>query len=113
MRTKYFAVFLIPAFLAAGFALLGQEKKPPEKLVFEAKPGKVTFNHAAHVRVAKGDCKICHDALFPQSSTAPLNFKPGMHKPAETNKTSCGFCHHAGGMAFASAGNCAKCHVKG
>jgi len=113
MRKKYLALFLIPAFLAAGFSLLGQEKKPPDKLVFEAKPGKVTFDHAAHLKAAKGDCKVCHDALFPQSKTAPLNFKAGMHKPAETGKTSCGFCHHAGGMSFESKGNCAKCHVKG
>jgi len=113
MRKHLLSLLLIPALLAAGFALLGQDTKAPDKLVFQAKPGNVTFNHAAHVKVAKGDCKVCHDALFPQSKTAPLNFKAGMHKPAETGKTSCGFCHHAGGEAFESKGNCGKCHVKG
>jgi c(7)-type cytochrome triheme protein len=98
--------------LLAGFALMGQEKKPPEKIVFEAKPGNVTFLHEPHVKSVKGDCKACHDSLFPQSKTAPLNFKAGMHKPAESGKTSCGHCHNPEGPAFETKGNCAKCHVK-
>jgi hypothetical protein len=38
-----------------------------------------------------------------------------MHKPAETGKKSCGFCHHKDGKAFGTVGNCAnsKCHIKG
>jgi hypothetical protein len=35
-----------------------------------------------------------------------------MHKTSETNKTSCGACHHEGGTSFASKGNCNKCHEK-
>ncbi len=101
------------AILMAGSVLVGQEKKPPDKLTFAAKNGNVTLDHASHVKAAKGDCKACHVKLFAESATAPLNFKAGMHKPAETAKTSCGFCHHAGGAAFESKGNCAKCHVKG
>lgn len=98
--------------VAAGFsALLGQ--KPPEKLVFQTKMGNVTFDHAAHIKRANGDCKTCHDKLFQQSSSAPLNFKANMHKTAEDSKTSCGACHVAGGAAFEVKGNCAKCHVKG
>ncbi|MBZ5610458.1 MAG: hypothetical protein LAP38_19525 [Acidobacteriia bacterium] len=104
-------LFLI-ALMTAGLALLGQEKKPPDKLTFDAKNGKVTFDHAAHVKSAKGDCKTCHDKLFPESASAPLNFKAGVHKPAEKAKTSCGSCHRPGGNAFESKGNCAKCHVK-
>ena len=85
----------------------------PEKLVFPTKMGNVTFQHAKHVEREKGDCKVCHDKLWPQSAKAPLNFKAGMHKPAEANHTSCGACHSPQGPAFATAGNCAKCHVKG
>jgi len=93
-------------------ALHAQEKKAPEKLTFAAKNGNVTFNHAAHVKAAKGDCKTCHDKLFKEDAKAPLNFKTGMHKPAEAEKTSCGACHHSDGAAFETKGNCAKCHVK-
>ena len=104
--------------LTAGFmalALVGlAAEKPPEKLVFESKMGSVTFQHVKHIERAKNDCKVCHEKLFPQSRV-PINFKAGMHKPAETNKTACGACHVAGGTAFATAGNCSnsKCHVKG
>jgi len=96
----------------ATLGLLAQDKKAPDTLSFTAKNGNVTFNHAAHVKAAKGDCKTCHDKLFPADAKAPLNFKPAMHKTAETGKTSCGACHTAGGASFESKGNCAKCHVK-
>jgi len=89
-------------------------KTPPDTLTFQAKMGKVTFKHAAHATRVKSDCKVCHPALFQQSATAPLNYKAGMHKPAETAKTACGSCHRPGGTAFESKGNCTnKCHVKG
>ncbi len=95
----------------AGMGLVAQEKKAPAKLTFEAKTGNVTYDHAAHVKREKNDCKVCHDAVFQQSKAAPLNFKAGMHKPAEAAKKSCGFCHHAGGKAFGTMGNCAKQQV--
>ena len=100
------------AFLLCGLLVLAAADAP-EKLVFESKMGKVTYLHAKHAERAKGDCKVCHDKLFQQSAKAPLNFKAAMHKTAEKEKTSCGACHVAGGTAFASAGSCAKCHVKG
>ena len=93
-------------------ALSAEDKKPPAELKFTAKNGDVAFDHAAHIKREKNDCKACHDKLFQQSAKAPLNFKTGMHKPAEVAKTSCGFCHHAGGAAFETKGNCGKCHVK-
>lgn len=95
--------------------LLAQQKKAattPTKLTFEAKNGNVTFNHVEHVKRAKDGCKTCHPAQWPQDAKAALKWKAGMHKPAEASKTSCGFCHHSGGAAFASQGNCTKCHVK-
>jgi c(7)-type cytochrome triheme protein len=101
---------LIVVSLLAGMAALAQ--KPPDKLQFASKMGTVTFDHAAHVMRAKGDCATCHTKLFPQDAKAPLNFKAGMHKTAEAAKTSCGACHTPGGAAFDSKGNCAKCHVK-
>jgi c(7)-type cytochrome triheme protein len=99
--------------LLGTLGLLAQDKKAPEKLTFAAKNGDVTFNHAAHVKRANGDCKVCHDKLFKQDAKAALDFKPALHKTAEANKTSCGACHAAGATAFETKGNCAKCHVKG
>jgi c(7)-type cytochrome triheme protein len=98
-------------FLLSGFLLL-MAADSPEKIIFESKMGKVTYLHAKHADREKGDCKVCHDKLFPQSK-APLNYKAAMHKTAEKAKSSCGACHVAGGTAFASTGACAKCHVKG
>jgi len=101
---------LLALTIAAGFeALLAQ--KAPEKMVFPSKMGNVTFDHPAHVKRANNDCAACHDKLFPQS-TAPLNYKAGIHKTAEAAKTSCGGCHNPGGAAFETKANCAKCHVK-
>ena len=101
--------------LALGFltlsSLYAQDKKPPETIVFDSKMGNVTFNHAKHIEREAKKCETCHDKLFPQSR-APINFKAGMHKPAEAKKESCAACHVAGGKAFESKGNCAKCHVK-
>jgi c(7)-type cytochrome triheme protein len=106
------ALCIVSAWIVGGLTVAAQEKKAPATLTFQAKNGNVTFNHAAHVKREKNDCKVCHDALFQQSAAAPLNFKAGMHKPAETKHTSCGFCHHPEGKAFATGGNCVKCHVK-
>lgn len=102
-------VFGALVLLAPG--LQGAAKKAPEKLVLEAKTGKVTFNHAKHAAREKNNCKACHGKIFPQSR-APLNYGQGMHKPAETKKAACANCHVAGGKAFESKGNCNKCHGK-
>lgn len=101
-------------FLILGFAaLVAQTKTPPTKLVIKAKPGNITFDHTAHVKREKNDCKVCHTALFAQDAKAPLAFKPP-HKNEEDKKTSCGSCHRAGGTAFETKANCTngKCHVK-
>jgi len=113
MRTFLTSTFVAICILS-GAAIQAQDKKAPEKLTFASKMGTVTFDHAAHLKRVNNDCKTCHDKLFQQSATAPLNFKAGMHKPAETAKTSCGGCHHPGdGAAFETKGNCNRCHVKG
>jgi c(7)-type cytochrome triheme protein len=112
MRVRYLAVSFVCFLLVCSLLAFAQAAKAPGKLVFPAKNGNVTFDHATHVKAEKGDCKVCHDKLFKQDAKAPLNFKAGMHKPAETAKTSCGACHHPGGTAFETKGNCNKCHVK-
>jgi c(7)-type cytochrome triheme protein len=104
------AFLLLLGFFAAS-ALYAQNV--PAKLTFAAKNGNVTFDHTAHVKRANGDCAGCHDKLFKQDSKVALNYKAGMHRPAEAAKTSCGACHVAGGPAFESKANCAKCHIKG
>ncbi|HOL70545.1 MAG TPA: cytochrome c3 family protein [Bryobacteraceae bacterium] len=93
--------------------VVAQEKKAADKLTFKAKTGDVTFDHAAHSKRVNEDCKVCHDKLWPESATAPLNYKAAMHRTAETKQISCGFCHRPGGTSFESKGNCNKCHVRG
>lgn len=112
-KTVLICICCVLASLFASAFLSAQEKTAPAKPnVFETKQGKVTFSHTSHVKAAKGDCKVCHDKLFPQDAKAPLNFKAGLHKPAEQKGTSCGACHKAGGTSFETKGNCVKCHVK-
>ncbi len=112
MSRRFISASLLSLFLLFSYTLWSQHKKQPADLVFPTKQGKVTFSHTSHVKAAKGDCKVCHDVLWPQDAKAPLNFKAGLHKPAEAKKTSCGTCHRAGGTSFESKGNCTKCHVK-
>ena len=94
-------------------ALLAQTKTPPSKVTIQAKPGNITFDHAAHAKREKNECKTCHPSLFQQDAKAPVAFKPP-HKNEEDKKTSCGSCHRAGGTAFETKGNCtnSKCHVR-
>jgi c(7)-type cytochrome triheme protein len=92
-------------------AIAQTAKKPQEKLTFKSAMGNVTYEHTKHAEREKGDCKVCHDKLFPQSN-APLNYKANMHKTAEAAKSACAACHVAGGKAFESKANCQKCHVK-
>ena len=94
-------------------ALIAQDNKPPLKLVLPAKNGNIAFDHSAHVKREKNNCKVCHQALFPQDAKAAVGFKPP-HKVEEDKMTSCGSCHRAGGNAFETKANCTngKCHVK-
>jgi c(7)-type cytochrome triheme protein len=120
---KLFALILGIATLSFLLAVnLAEDKKPekkdagpPEKLEFDTKHGLVTYDHAKHLERAEGDCTVCHDKFWPMETgdEAPLKFKEGLHRTAETQKTSCGFCHHQDGKAFPSKGNCKRCHVAG
>lgn len=109
---KVVAVAVMLLVVVAAGSLFAEEKKAPDTIVFEAKPGNVTFPHAKHVEAVKGDCKACHDALFKQEKGSLGDYKANMHKKAEEAKTSCGACHHAGGKSFETKGNCNKCHEK-
>jgi len=60
------------------------------------------FSHDVHV--AMYSCKNCHTAVFPYKAGA----KHYSMKDMENGK-SCGTCHN-GKEAFASTGDCAKCH---
>lgn len=113
MRVRNIATFLLSFLLVFSLLAFAQAKKAPGKLTFDAKMGKVVFDHEQHVKAEKNDCKVCHDKLWPQDAKAPLKYKGGaMHKTAETAKTSCGACHRAGGTSFEAKGNCNKCHQK-
>ena len=103
-----FSFFVLGLLTLSGAAA---SEKVPDKLVFESKLGNVTFDHAKHVERENAACTACHPKPFPQSRD-PINFKKGMHKPAEAQKASCASCHVAGGKSFASKGNCKKCHVR-
>ncbi len=81
------------------FGAFTEGKEAPIKLILKAKPGDVTFDHAAHVKRDKGRCAACHDKLVPQSAKVALK-----------SSTACGPCHHASGRAFQMKGNCEKCH---
>ena len=94
-------------------ALLAQTKKPPAKVVLPAKNGNVVFDHSAHLKRAKNDCKVCHPALFAQDAKAAIGFRPP-HKTVEDKMASCGSCHRDGGTAFETKANCTngRCQVK-
>jgi c(7)-type cytochrome triheme protein len=81
----------------------------PGGLQFSSSLGPANFDHAEHIKLAKGDCTSCHNRLFPMSK-ADLQYRNGLHRPAEAARSSCAGCHVAGGTAFASANNCQRCH---
>ena len=99
--------------MAGTVAMLAQDKTPPAKLTFQARPGNIIFDHAGHAKREKNGCKACHPAPFAQDAKAALAFKPP-HNSREAKKESCGSCHRAGGTAFETKANCTngKCHVR-
>jgi c(7)-type cytochrome triheme protein len=113
MRNPVFLFFLaaLLTFVTSTAPGFQDQPKAPDKIVFKAKTGDVTYDHKKHTDREKDNCASCHPKLFPQSK-APINFKAAMHKTAEAAKSSCASCHVEKGTAFASKGNCTKCHVK-
>ncbi len=86
--------------LLCSISAAGAGKKPPAKLVFPSKAGEIAFDHAAHAKREKGNCKRCHDKLWPRPA-----------KVALTSSAGCRSCHTAGGASFEMKGNCKKCHA--
>ena len=102
---------LVTAMLSTGTMLAIDSSAAPAKLVFQAKPGAVTFDHAKHAEAAANGCDTCHPGLWP-AKQGDLGFKTAMHKKAESEQTSCAACHRPEGQAFPTQGNCKRCHVK-
>ena len=83
----------------------------PGELSYPTSLGRAVFNHAEHVDLADGRCQDCHNTLFAMGR-GELGFGGAdLHRGAEQAKSSCAGCHVPGGNAFASADNCARCHV--
>lgn len=82
----------------------------PGELRFDTSLGSAAFDHARHVNLAKGDCTACHNKLFPMART-DINYRAGLHRAAESARTSCAGCHAPFGTAFTSEGNCQRCHT--
>jgi hypothetical protein len=94
-------------------------QKPPETATLKAAPGDVTFNHAAHVKVA-GKCDVCHHAAKPEKApTSKFEKCADCHTktvaaPMKTDaKTAfhknCIDCHKAQGKG---PQKCQECHKK-
>jgi len=83
----------------------------PEALSYTTRLGPAKFGHERHVDLAKGDCKICHNAIFPLEKGL-LNYADNLHRTSEQTKTSCGACHAVGREAFESEGHCLDCHAE-
>lgn len=90
-------------FLAAALAacLPAGAVKPPARLIFASKTGSVAYDHASHVKRAKGACAACHPKPWPQDAKAAIHSK------------DCRMCHTPGGAAFEMKGNCQRCHGPG
>ena len=93
-------VLVVMAFIGSALAV------PPGKTVDYAGGalGKVVFDGKIHADAGK-KCNDCHTKIFQMKKGATKIAAP--HKPGQ----DCGVCHD-GKAAFATDGNCAKCHKK-
>jgi Class III cytochrome C family len=107
---KLIALLLGVSVLMVASLALAQAPKPPTTVTLPAPNGAVTFDHAAHSKVAK--CTDCHHPSKPE-------------KPLKGNFEKCGDCHTKTATppvttklqaAFhnptATAGTCIDCHKK-
>jgi hypothetical protein len=100
---KHVIAFLAAVMLFGVAIIAAQDKKPLEKIVFPSKQGATPFLHAKHIERENGDCKNCHDKLWPQTAE-PLK-----------NSFGCHACHKSNGKAFNAMdrANCERCHPAG
>jgi c(7)-type cytochrome triheme protein len=110
---KFATVLLFLAALAVLPSAIANEKVFPVRMVIPASQGGVTFHHFLHAQRVKFECSVCHASLWPQDTGASLGYSPAGHQTAEDRRAGCGSCHHEGGSAFSSQGNCTtRCHSK-
>jgi c(7)-type cytochrome triheme protein len=101
---------LSPAQPLARIISQAQPSRLPAEVRYATPLGEATFDHSRHADRGGTTCANCHNRLFPMAS-ADLNYGADLHRAAEAARTSCAGCHYPGGEAFASAGNCARCHA--
>lgn len=91
------------AFTVAGNCGNCHRGMTPKEIAFKVKRAtEVTFSHKFHLGMYK--CAECHTKVFPYKAGAKHFTMADMDKGK-----SCGACHN-GKDAFASSGDCAKCH---
>lgn len=76
----------------------------PGPITFKSRTGTVHFSHEKHL--TNFGCADCHTKIFPYKAGAKHYTMGQMSKGA-----SCGVCHN-GADAFATTGDCDRCHTK-
>lgn len=109
MPKRYFPIAVLTAILAA-VAIFGyltppeSEAEIPKRILLDNSGGKVVFNHVAHARDYKVDCKECHHEVQDDpSQSLPCGDCHGVdvvdtwveeHITAFTQDHQCATCHH-------------------
>jgi hypothetical protein len=97
MKKIFYSTALLMSFAFAGFGVCNAMADHPGVIVYEAKNGKVTFNHAGHAE--RLDCAKCHQQDPPEK----------IEISRETaHSTACQDCH----KQMQGPVKCAECHVK-
>ena len=90
------------AFTVAGNCGRCHKGMTPREITFKVKAGDAAFSHKFHIEMYK--CNDCHTKTFAFKAGAVRYSMDDMAKGK-----SCGACHN-GKDAFASSGDCGKCH---
>ncbi|WP_191965662.1 c(7)-type cytochrome triheme domain-containing protein [Oryzomonas sagensis] len=90
------------AFASSGDCGKCHKGMKPGKITFKTSAGEAVFSHEFHIQAFK--CAECHTKIFPYKAVTGKATMADM-----ANGKSCGACHD-GKEAFASSGDCEKCH---
>ncbi|MCB9386089.1 MAG: DmsE family decaheme c-type cytochrome [Bryobacterales bacterium] len=82
----------------------------PERIFYQNRLGDVSFDHDQHIADEKGNCKTCHDGLWPMAEVGLKGYSEDYHRVAEKNNQSCAVCHAPHKESFGSLNNCTRCH---
>jgi c(7)-type cytochrome triheme protein len=82
----------------------------PERIFYHNRLGDVAFDHDQHIVDAKGDCKQCHEGLWPMEEVGLKGYAEDYHRVAERGNQSCAACHAPTKSSFGSLNNCTRCH---